>query len=170
MAEPTAPAIATPGPEPIGPRRDLPAEPLRLADAPPGAPVRLGRLKCYRGKWRGRPLVALVVRCPRCGAEHRHPWRWDWGLDPTIASFQEARCRRGLRLPYWLALDPAHAAGNAAVHAEAHAAYLAWFEGLTAAREARRPAAVEAPDPAPPTKPKPVLTGFHLPPVGRRGG
>ncbi len=170
---------------------DLPAEPLRRAAMPPGAPLRLGRLEWYRDGRRGRPSVCVVIHCPRCGQPHRHPWRWDWGLSPDVVSFQEARCWRGTRVSYWIALDPRAMRENAAAHAEAHAAYLDWKaaeDGLSAeakrlrnaAVKARRKAvrderrAAETPAPVvaaavapPPAAPVPPPIGFHRPPAGQ---
>ncbi|MHC5542264.1 hypothetical protein ACYOEI_28915, partial [Singulisphaera rosea] len=101
---------------------DLPDVPLTRADVPAGESIRLGWLEWYRGS-RNRPLVGIVIRCQRCGTEHRHPWRWDWGLSAEVVSHQAAQCRRGTRLPYWLSLHPAVEAHNAEVHRVAHEAY-----------------------------------------------
>jgi len=174
---------------PAAAARDLPAEPLRRSAMPPGAPLRLGRLEWYRDGCSGRPTVCVVIHCPRCGQPHRHPWRWDWS-GPDVVSFQAARCWRGTRVPYWIALDPRAVRENAAVHTEAHAAYLVWKAAedalsgddkrlRNAAIRARRRAvraerrAAETPAPvvaaavAPaPAAPAPPPIGFHRPPAG----
>jgi hypothetical protein len=126
---------------PLTKRHDLPATPLRLADVPAGEEVRRGRLVWHRATNRaafGRPLVSVSVRCPRCrGAFHWQPWRWDWGLDVDVVSFQTARCRGpGPHTPYWVGLDARFADGNAQVHAEANEAYVAWVAMRAEARNA----------------------------------
>lgn len=147
----------TPGSAPAQGRHDLPAEPLRLPAAPPGATLRRGRLAWHRGV-RGRPFVAVEVRCPLCGTPHLHPWRWDWGLAADVVSLQAALCWRGLRRPYWVGLDPASAEENARVHAEAHEAFAAWeMDRATRRGQLTRSA------------PAPRLVGLHMPPVGQGG-
>jgi hypothetical protein len=123
-------------PEPIAISHALPAEPLRLADVPNGADVRLGWLGWYRAPT-GRPLVYVTIRCPRCRADHKQHWRWDWGLSPDVVSYQAARCFKGNRDPYWVALDAKFADENSEIHAEAHEAFLAWVTMRAEAKIAR---------------------------------
>src|SRR4051812_6203757 len=118
----------------------LPAEPLTRSVMPPDARPHLGRLVTHTART-GRPLVAVLVKCPKCRRLHRYPWRWDWGTGPDVVSRQEARCHgKGAKEPVWVALDPASEAENAAVHRAAHQAYGAW----EAEREARKAARAEA--------------------------
>lgn len=186
--------LNTPGASPALGRSDLPAEPLHLSDVPAGTGVKLGRLVTYAART-GRPFVGVLVACRRCGRPHTHPWRWDWGLSAGVVSFQASRCARGPRRPRWVALDPAAAAENAAVHAEAHEAYAAWKAAeesvsvedrrrRNAARKANRKAAritrsgpvvttAAAEPPVPVAEPRPAPAprpfGFHMPPVGQGG-
>jgi hypothetical protein len=122
--------------EPIATSQNLPAEPLRLADVPTGADVRFGWLGWYCAPT-GRPLVYVTIRCARCRADHRHPWRWGWGISPDIVSYQAARCFKGERTPYWIALDAKFADENAEIHAEAHDAFQAWAAERAEAKSAR---------------------------------
>ena len=114
---------------------DLPANPLRLANVPTGADLRLGWLGWYRSH-HGRPVVFVTIPCSRCRADHRQNWRWDWGLDSDIVSFQTARCFKGERTPYWVALDTKFTDENANIHAEAHEAFLAWVAMRAEAKSA----------------------------------
>jgi hypothetical protein len=120
---------------PLTNRHDLPATPLRLADVPAGEEVRFGRLVWHRIP-NGRPLVSVAIRCKICRSDHWQPWRWDWGLDADVVSFQTARCFRGPKTPYWVGLDTSVADENAKVHAEAHEAYVAWVAMRAEARSA----------------------------------
>ena len=97
----------------------LPAEPLRLSDVPAGATLRRGVLVFKSAGRKFRPLLNVEIYCPRCGALHLHGWLFGWEGDDVV-SFQTAACRRGFKLPYWVALErsPAAAARNAAVLAE----------------------------------------------------
>jgi hypothetical protein len=123
-------------PEPIAKSQDLPANPLRLADVPTGADLRFGWLGWNRAR-SGRPVVYVTIHCSRCRAHHKQHRRWDWGLDPDIVSFQAARCFKGNREPYWVALDAKFADENAEIHAEAHEAFLAWVAMRVEAKSAR---------------------------------
>jgi hypothetical protein len=122
---------------PVGRGGDLPAEPLKRSILRPRFAPKLGRLVRWLSSY-GRPLVGVMVECDRCRASHRYPWRWDWGLDPESVSFKKSRCfSPGPRPPVWLALDPALAAENAAVHEAAHEAFVAWDDARKAARQAK---------------------------------
>jgi hypothetical protein len=119
---------------------DLPAEPLRRSAMPADAQPHLGHLVTHTAK-SGRPLVAVLVKCPKCRRLHRYPWRWDWGIGPEVVSHQEARCPgKSPREPVWVALDPATEAENVAMHRAAHQAYEAW-----AAERAARKATADLP-------------------------
>lgn len=80
----------SPGP-PAGPL--LPDLPLKRSDMPVDGKLHLGRLVAFPAPT-GRPLVGVLVTCPRCKRLHRYPWRWDWGLDPDVVSLQQTRCRK----------------------------------------------------------------------------
>jgi hypothetical protein len=125
-----SPAVVSPAPVPAEPVPDpwnrLPAVPRTTAEVPPGRIVRRGRLAWSLGP-RGRPFVGVYVTCRRCLVSHRFCWRWDWGLSPSVVSYQASRCfRRGHRYPWWVGLDPALEAENARVHQAAREAFLAW--------------------------------------------
>lgn len=124
--------MTTPDPSP-GPL--LPDRPLKRSDMPVDGKLHLGRLVAFPAPT-GRPLVGVLVTCPRCKRLHRYPWRWDWGLDPDVVSLQQTRCRKPPR-PCWVALDPAAGAENVATHRAAHEAFQAW----QAERSARKAAA-----------------------------
>jgi hypothetical protein len=80
--------------------------------------------------------VSVAIRCQRCRIDHWHAWRWDWGLEADIVSFQTSRCFQGPRTPYWVGLDPKLADETAKVHAEAHEAYVAWVAMRAEAKNA----------------------------------
>jgi hypothetical protein len=129
--------------DPVSKPHDLPAVPLTRAAKFRKATVTLGRLIRQRGS-NGRPFVAIAVTCELCRVTRFYPWRWDWGLDPQVASFQYRRClRRKGHNTVWLALDPALAAENAAMHEAAHEDFVKW----TADRAAQRAAKLAAPTP-----------------------
>jgi hypothetical protein len=144
---PAAPKAARPRPgDPVSRARDLPAVPLIRTAKFPKATVTLGRLIQQRAA-NGRPFVAIAVTCELCRMTRFYPWRWDWGLDPRVVSFQYRRClRRKGHNAVWLALDPALAAENAAVHQAAHEDFEKW----TADRAAQRAAKLAAPTPSSP--------------------
>jgi hypothetical protein len=141
---PAEPKAARPRPrpgEPVSRVHDLPAVPLIRTAKFPKATVTLGRLIRQRAS-NGRPFVAIAVTCELCRMTRFYPWRWDWGLDPQVVSFQYRRClRRKGHNAVWLALDPALAAENAAVHEAAHEDFEKW----TADRAAQRAAKLAAP-------------------------
>jgi hypothetical protein len=139
---PAAPKAARPRPgDPVSRVHDLPAVPLIRTAKFPKATVTLGRLIRQRAS-NGRPFVAIAVTCELCRMTRFYPWRWDWGLDPQVVSFQYRRClRRKGHNAVWLALDPALAAENAAVHEAAHEDFEKW----TADRAAQRAAKLAAP-------------------------
>jgi len=123
---------------PIARRLDLPEKPLTVADMTGDAPLLLGRLTWFKGA-RKRPFVAVLVLCPDCGRIRAFPWRWDWGLNPDVVSYQVLRCHDGAS-PAWVAIDPAHADKAARVHDDAHQAYVSWKEGEAERRTAEKAA------------------------------
>jgi len=145
---PAAPKAARPRRgDPVSRVYDLPAVPLTRAAMFRGATVTLGRL-IRRRALNGRPFVVIAVTCELCRSTCFYPWRWDWGLDPEVVSFQYRRClRRKGHNTVWLALDPALAAENAAVHQAAHEDFEKW----TADRAAQRAAKLAAPIPPTPS-------------------
>jgi hypothetical protein len=144
---PPAPAVSKaprlrPG-DPVSRVHDLPAVPLTRTAKIPEASVNLGRLTRQRAA-NGRPFVTIAVTCELCRVTRFYPWRWDWGLDPQVVSYQYRRClRRKGHNTVWLALDPALAAANAAVHQAAREDFVKW----TADRAAQRAAKLAASTP-----------------------
>jgi hypothetical protein len=127
---------------------DLPAVPLTRAAMPRAATVTFGRLIQQRAT-NGRPFIVIAVTCESCRMTRYYPWRWDWGLDPEVVSFQYRRClRRKGHNAAWLALDPALAAENVAVHQAAHEDYEKWAADRAALRAAKL---AESAPPTPPT-------------------
>jgi hypothetical protein len=136
---------STPGPDPpaqpvavpsSGPM--LPVEPLHRAVVPRDAKPHLGRLVTFIAFRTNRPMVGVLVSCPKCRRLHRYPWRWDWGVGLDVVSFQERRCfGKGARKPTWIALDPAAEAESLAAHQAANVAYTAWVAERIARKEAR---------------------------------
>jgi hypothetical protein len=128
---------------------DLPAEPLHRPDMPAGAKAHVGRLVTSTAR-NGRPVVGVLVRCPRCKRLHRYPWRWDWGLGLEVVSRQGARCPgKGAGKPIWVALGPGAAAENAAAHRAAHEKFVAWEAERSARKAARAESTPELTDPPP---------------------
>jgi hypothetical protein len=107
--------------------QQLPAEPLRVGDAPRETRFVRGELVSKRYARSGRPGVhCLIWKCPLCGDRHVCPWRMDWADDlATVASHQLLPCGN----PAWLVVSPHRLAESRALLDLTRAAFVEWRDG-----------------------------------------